>query len=404
MNKSIIIIVLLSIVSMTAMAQTKSVAILETYCSDGKLSNSYLMMIGSNLETGIIKNPQYTAYNRAQVKALMTEHQFQRSGLVKDDDIRRLGQMAGVDYVLASEVALLEQQVFVAAKVLNVVTGQYEMSDNELMDYNPSAIQRGCQNLAAKLLGEGSTPQEVRAPSTNPISNSDYQATNVSGRNVGLPQPNKDIAVKAGLVAYWTFDGDNADDATDNGYDGSLVGSPKFLNETPNGYGKAVFLQASKKQRLMIPYNLIEKSNGNWSLCFWIKDFGAGLIFAGGDGPSPIKFGCSPNSTLALFEAGYATVANGYNFSCDASTLQSSGWHHITYCFSGGIHYLYVDGRMTDKIQFYDGSNPKIVFGGHVEGFLDAGYNPTSFKLDNVRFYSRLLTNAEVKQIYNSEK
>ena len=107
-------------------------------------------------------------------------------------------------------------------------TGQYEMSDNELMDFNPSAIQRGCQNLAAKLLGGGSTPQEVRAQSTNPVSNSDYQASNIGGRNVGLPQPNKDVAVKEGLVLYLTFDDGNADDATDNGYDGNLVGSPKF--------------------------------------------------------------------------------------------------------------------------------------------------------------------------------
>ena len=162
------IIVMLSVVSMAAMAQTKSVAILETYCADNSISSAYLMMIGSNLETGIIKNPQYTAYNRAQVNALISEHKFQRSGLVNDSEIRRLGQMAGVDYVLASEAALLEKQVFVTAKVLNVETGQYEMSDNELMDFNPSAIQRGCQNLAAKLLGGGSTPQEIRAQSTNP--------------------------------------------------------------------------------------------------------------------------------------------------------------------------------------------------------------------------------------------
>lgn len=405
MNKKItLLFVAMLCMSFTLMAQRKSVAILETYCADGKLSSAYLMMIGSNIETGIIKNPGYTAYNRAQLKAILNEHSFQRSGMVPDDQIRELGRVAGVDYVLASEAALLDQQVFVTAKVLNVETGQYEMSDNELMDYNPSAIQRGCQNLAAKLLGGGSTPQEVHAQSTNPVSNSDYQATNISGRNVGLPQPNKDVAVKAGLVAYWTFDNGNADDATDNGYDGNLVGSPKFINETPNGYGKAILLQASRDQCLMIPHNIIGKSNGHWTLCFWIKDFGAGLIFAGGDGPSPIKFGCSAKGYLNLFEAGYATVADGYNFSCDARTLQASGWHHITYSFGNGIHYLYVDGRMVDKIQFYDGSNPKVVFGGHVEGFLGGSYNSSSFKLDNVRFYSRELTISEIKQIYNSEK
>ena len=77
------------------MAQRKSVAILETYCADNSLNSSYLMMIGSSIETGIIKNPNYTAYNRAQLKSLMTEHEFQRSGIVPDEQIKRLGQMAG---------------------------------------------------------------------------------------------------------------------------------------------------------------------------------------------------------------------------------------------------------------------------------------------------------------------
>lgn len=414
MKKAIALLLAVVCMASAAIAQRKSIAILETYCADGNISNAYLMMIGSNIETGIIKNPSYTAYNRAQVKALMNEHQFQRTGLVKDDEIRRLGQMAGVDYVLASEAALLDKQVFVTAKVLNVESGRYEMSDNELMDFNPSAIQRGCQNLAAKLLGGGSTPQEIRAQSTNPVSNSDYQATNISGRNVGLPQPNKDIVVKAGLLAYWNFDDGNADDATDNGYDGNLVGSPKFVNETPNGYGKALLLQAAKSQRMVIPHNLIPAT---FTICFWVKDFGTGLFFGE---PHGRGLAVSNEGVIALTRWD-AIFFQPLSFDYNARNIQSSGWHHIAIAvrssgngYNSNVFRLFIDGRQVDEqTGSYWYTSSKFQFGGAItdsESSMDynAGAQTVvramSFKVDNIRVYSRLLTANDIKQIYNSEK
>lgn len=412
------VMLLLAIVCFTsaAIAQRKSIAILETYCNEGNISNAYLMMIGSNIETGIIKNPNYTAYNRAQVKALMLEHKFERSGLVKDDDIRAIGKMAGVDYVLASEVALIENQVFVTAKVLNVVSGRYEMSDNELMDYNPNAIQRGCQNLAAKLLEGGSIPQEVRAQSTNPVSNSDYQATNISGRNVGLPQPNKDIVVKEGLLAYWNFDNGNADDATDNGYDANFIGNPKFVNETPNGYGKSLLLQAAKNQRMVVPYNLIPET---FTICFWVKDFGTGLFFG-----EPQGRGLAVNNegriALTRFDAMFFQPLS---FDYNARNIQSSGWHHVALVvrssgsgYNGNLFQLFIDGRKVDEqTGSYWYKSSKFHFGGVITGagnsigdMMDGNAKAIvpamSFKVDNIRIYSRLLNINEIKQIYNSEK
>ncbi len=412
------VMLLLAIVCFTSasIAQRKSIAILETYCNEGNISNAYLMMIGSNIETGIIKNPNYTAYNRAQVKALMLEHKFERSGLVKDDDIRAIGKMAGVDYVLASEVALIENQVFVTAKVLNVVSGRYEMSDNELMDYNPNAIQRGCQNLAAKLLEGGSIPQEVRAQSTNPVSNSDYQATNISGRNVGLPQPNKDIIVKEGLLAYWNFDNGNADDATDNGYDANFIGNPKFVNETPNGYGKSLLLQAAKNQRMVVPYNLIPAT---FTICFWVKDFGTGLFFG-----EPQGRGLAVNNegriALTRFDAIFFLPLS---FDYNARNIQSSGWHHVALVvrssgngYNSNLFQLFIDGRKVDEqTGSYWYKSSKFHFGGVITGtgnsigdMMDGNAKAIvpamSFKVDNIRIYSRLLNINEIKQIYNSEK
>ena len=374
------------------------------------------MMIGSNIETGIIKNPGYTAYNRTQLKSIMKEQDFQRSGMVKDEDIRKLGEMAGVDYVLASEAALLEQQVFVTAKVLNVETGQYEMSDNELMDYNPSAIQRGCQNLAAKLLGGGSIPQVVRATNTNPVSNSDYQATNISGRNVGLPQPQKDIAVKAGLGAFWNFDDATGNDASDNGVDGNIVGNAKFINETPNGYGKALMIRSGRGEKFVLPQNF-DLSTG--TITFWIKDFTTGSMISLQNGNSfSIMIKVNPNNTISYVGNSWCDKG-GYTFDYNAKPIMASGWHHIAIKFGRGQVALYVDGSLKDQGNFnitemsYMG---KLVFGGTVSSKsiissmdLDGGSSTQvsdaiSMKIDGIRRYKRYLTDSEIREIYNSEK
>ena len=131
--KKFFILLFVTCLYIVSFAQNKKIAILETSCRENNISSGYLMMIGSNIETGIIKNPNYTAFNRTQVDELLQELNFQQSGLVKDSDIRKIGQMAGVDYVLVSEAVKLEDDLFVTAKVLNVESGKYEMSANELI-------------------------------------------------------------------------------------------------------------------------------------------------------------------------------------------------------------------------------------------------------------------------------
>lgn len=379
--------------ALSAMGQRKSVAILETYCAEDNIGKAYLIMIGSNIETGIINNPQYSAYNRAQIQAIIKEHNFQTSGMVNDNEVRRLGQMAGVDYVLASEAALVGQQVFVTAKVLNVETGSYEMSANALMDFNPAAIQTGCENLAVDLLNGGKKPVLRRVI---PSSESPVSENAIAGRNAGLPQPNRKIAVKSGLTAYWTFDDGTGKDVTDNGYDGRTMGDIKFITDTPNGYGKALQLlgPGSADRYFFSPY---EFSTRTITISFWVKDFSTGNFFKMFNDTYHFVNFCSDNSTRK-FKI-YST--NGYHegkypFSCDASGMMSSGWHHIAIAIQDGQTWLYIDGTLVDQGNgsFYQGKT-KVYFG--------AGGPP--MKLDNLRIYDNLVLSAkDIKQIYESEK
>lgn len=149
--------------STSLLAQTKTVAILETYCADGNIPTAYLTIIGGCIETGLVNNNRYEAYNRTEIAAIIKEHNFQTSGLVDESEIRKLGVLSGVDYVLVTEATLLDSMIFVSAKALNVKTGEYDISENALMKCNSAAITEECTELAKRISqNERDTPTPTK--------------------------------------------------------------------------------------------------------------------------------------------------------------------------------------------------------------------------------------------------
>ncbi|MBQ8099670.1 MAG: hypothetical protein IJ169_00075 [Paludibacteraceae bacterium] len=135
-----------------AMAQ-KKVAILETIDRDGTLNYGVRLMVRSNLMKAVSATAGYEAYDRTDIDAIMGEQNFQRTGYVSEDQIRRLGEMTGAAYILVSEAAKVDaNSIFVTAKILDVETARTELTDNALMTMSAADIQKGCESLAAKLL------------------------------------------------------------------------------------------------------------------------------------------------------------------------------------------------------------------------------------------------------------
>ena len=233
-------------------------------------------------------------------------------------------------------------------------------------------------------------------------------------------QPEGEGDVVAGLMAYYTFDDENADDATDNQIDGTLMNNPTFVDNTPNGKGKALFINGTKEQLVNIPYNPF-KAKTSYSISLWLKEFGTGVIF---NAVCPSNGTYSVPGLLAypdskfVFTTGSYDYHQSYQFSYSFKPLQDGQWHMVslictpnedTYSDSDCIKRLYIDGKLTDTTDgnFDNGSDngkaTKIQIGGDGEG----GYRDLTFgsmKIDNIRFYDRALTNQEIKAIYDYEK
>ena len=140
--------------TLVAMAQTKKVAILDVIDKDNTVPYATRLMLRSVLGESVANMPGYESYERSDIDAIMSEQDFQRTGMVSDEQIRRLGEMSGVTYILLTEaVKLDDKNLFISAKVLNVETAKTISSATETSSMQPASLRNACNSIVNKLLG-----------------------------------------------------------------------------------------------------------------------------------------------------------------------------------------------------------------------------------------------------------
>ena len=152
--KKFLFVSMMLLIALSASSQVKKVAILETIDTKGDISLGVKLMVQSNLKKSISNAQGYEGYDRVNMSQIMGEQEFQRTGMVNEEQIKRLGEVAGCDYIIVSKVAKVDEtSIFVTAEILNVETAQTIRADNALMTTTASDIQHGCESLANRLLG-----------------------------------------------------------------------------------------------------------------------------------------------------------------------------------------------------------------------------------------------------------
>lgn len=161
--KKLYFLCVLVIFSLVCMAQSeakavKKVAILETVDKERKLDYPTKLMIRSNLVKAISNMNDYEAFDRVDISAIMDEHKFQRTGMVSDNQIKKLGQMTGAQYILIAEGSITkDNKLFIMAKILDVETAKTLITDNVICDLKSDKCKRGCNRLVTNLFGVSAT-------------------------------------------------------------------------------------------------------------------------------------------------------------------------------------------------------------------------------------------------------
>lgn len=153
---STVIAIFVSLFGFSASAAGKKVAVFV----EGNITKEQKSMVNSAVMSRLSGNKEYKVFERndAFLKALEREHDYQLSGEVAEEQIRKIGERLGVDYVIAvCAVHASDDQCHMSARLINLETGEVVKTCNASREYENSAtITALANNVAFRLISKQS--------------------------------------------------------------------------------------------------------------------------------------------------------------------------------------------------------------------------------------------------------
>lgn len=213
--------------------------------------------------------------------------------------------------------------------------------------------------------------------------------------------------ITTGLVGYWALDEGTGTSATDTGSglnNGTLVNAPTW--RTPGEVGAAALTLNGSNQYINIgnPVNMRPGTNG-FSAAAWIKTSmaGRGMIFTSYNGSQDfIIFDIGKNAKgHIIFEYRDQVHINTVEYT--SVDLADGNWHHVAAVYrSADGGYLFVDGApATSTAQGVTTYNIATDSQAWEIGADDGANNPFSGSIDEIRWFHRSLSDADVLELYN---
>ncbi|MCM1041390.1 MAG: hypothetical protein NC396_03045 [Bacteroides sp.] len=150
-----LVLSLFFVFSVKAFAQEniKKVAITEPIDMDNnKVASGVKLLLRGRLSAAISAMPGYSAFTR-DFRDIMSEHEFQRSGLASDESVKRLGAATGAAYVLRMEVAYYDaKNITLSASLVDVETFE-TFTAATIAGIVPTEMDISCKALVKDLFG-----------------------------------------------------------------------------------------------------------------------------------------------------------------------------------------------------------------------------------------------------------
>lgn len=144
--------------TISVFGQVKRVAVLETVDRTNSVVPGIKLIIRGYLTSALSKHENYEPFDRVDISSILGEQNFQQSGLISEDDIKKIGVMSGADYILVTEAAgINDETVALASKIIDASTGHIEQSSAVMSSINQ--LEDKCRILVASLLGITVNPE-----------------------------------------------------------------------------------------------------------------------------------------------------------------------------------------------------------------------------------------------------
>lgn len=176
-----LLILLLSALSLTTFAQEKQVAILEPIAMTKEVSTMHRSMVRGEMVKAISRQSGYAAFTRTDIDQIMSEQNFQQSGMVDDATRKRIGAMQGVDYVCVTKITKEGNNYYLEANLVDIETGKISNPATQYGELDGGSLSNmlvACEKLAAELVGKTvqttttiyTAPANIESQTNNPSS------------------------------------------------------------------------------------------------------------------------------------------------------------------------------------------------------------------------------------------
>lgn len=216
-----------------------------------------------------------------------------------------------------------------------------------------------------------------------------------------MQTPAEEVDLERGLVGYWKFDsesGATAVDSSENGNDGTIHGA----NWTDGRFGSALRFDGEDDYVNVTGSSVTE---GDFTVSLWARV----PSNASGSVPAAVSMGVPSvwNNELFILYAGDGGVDNGVRVWWEGNALTwdenlaDGQWHHLVLVKEGRMLRLFAEGELVAD-GTTNGNTWTSTFSGigaaNKNGSITQAYEG---RLDEVRFYDRALTRAEVEAVFN---
>lgn len=222
------------------------------------------------------------------------------------------------------------------------------------------------------------------------------------------------VDITTGLVAYYPFNG-NANDESGNNHNGTVYGGATLTADRHGNPNSAYSFDGVNDQ---INIDDLTFSNTQSSdpiyLSLWVKTEtnkpAGGLISY----HSACSYDDDDYFHLTLYSEGYAIDnSNELNLhffdnsndriGIPKSEIANNQWHNLVFGYSSGSVKLFLDGNLRESINYdsnYFNEDLRLVIAGFISDNCEVNHNFEGI-LDDIRVYSRILTENEIQALYN---
>lgn len=163
---------------------------------------------------------------------------------------------------------------------------------------------------------------------------------------------------------------------------------------------------ATNRNQIIIPWNA-DFNTTNGAITFWMRSAGTVTTNGGNDGAMIIDRRQPPGDVIVQLDTGNIFWQPEWIYNAQtAAGVNDDNWHHVAYVFDQGSNatiLVYMDGNLDTTAppttNGWTWSQQQIEIGlSH-----DAYWRVYDGQLDDIRFYNRILTAAEVQQIFTGD-